>query len=63
MSITYSFTCTRHNNLYMNGNISVIMESKSFDEPKEIKKVSKCLCSKRIGRNERCPDHGDIDKI
>jgi|TARA_R110000824_G_scaffold322589_1_gene509533 hypothetical protein len=47
----------------MNVNISVIMESKPFDEPKEVKKVVKCLCSKRIGRNERCPDHGDIDKI
>ena len=39
------------------------MEEKSFNEPKEVKKVvKKCTC-KRIGRNERCPDHGDIDKI
>ena len=43
------------------------MEEKSFDKIKEIKiqekPVKKCLCNKTIGRNERCPDHGDIDKI
>tara|TARA_R110002033_G_scaffold46046_4_gene90332 strand:- start:452 stop:574 length:123 start_codon:yes stop_codon:yes gene_type:complete len=40
------------------------MEEKSFNEPKEVKKqVKKCLCNKTIGRNVRCPDHGDVDKI
>jgi hypothetical protein len=39
----------------MNGNISVIMESKSFDEPKEVKK--KCLCNEDIGRSTKCPIH------
>jgi|TARA_B110001454_G_scaffold53438_1_gene52289 hypothetical protein len=40
------------------------MEEKSFKEPKEVKKEGKkCLCNKTIGRNVRCPDHGDIDKI
>ena len=40
------------------------MEEKPFKEPKEVKKeTKKCLCSERIGRNIRCPDHGDVDKI
>ena len=39
------------------------MEEKSLKEPKEIKQVKKCLCSEKIGRNVRCPDHGDVDKI
>ena len=45
----------------MNGNISVIMEEKSFDEPKEIKKevpIKKCLCNEDIGRHPECPIHG-----
>jgi hypothetical protein len=42
----------------MNGNISVIMVSKSFDEPKEVKKeVKKCLCNEIIGRSTKCPVH------
>jgi len=44
----------------MNDNISVIMESKSFDEPKEIKKevpVKKCLCNPEIGKHPKCPTH------
>jgi hypothetical protein len=39
------------------------MEDKSFKEPKEVKKVKKCSCNEDIGRNIRCPDHGDLDKI
>jgi hypothetical protein len=47
----------------MNGNISVIMESKSFDEPKEVKKpVKKCTCTS-VGRDIRCPIDGDADNI
>jgi|TARA_R110001632_G_scaffold227795_1_gene362563 hypothetical protein len=47
----------------MNGNISVIMESKSFDEPKETKKpVKKCTCTS-VGRDIRCPIDGDADNI
>ena len=47
----------------MNDNISVIMEEKSFNEPKEVKKeVKKCTCSS-VGRNIRCPIDGDSDKI
>ena len=61
MSLTRSFTYTRHDNLYMNGNISVIMEVKPFTEPKEIKKdipqVKKCLCNPEIGRHPKCPTH------
>ena len=63
VSLTSSFTRTGHDNLYMNGNISVIMESKSFDEPKEIKKpVKKCTCTS-VGRDIRCPIDGDADNI
>ena len=63
ISLTYSFTMM-HNKLYICRNISVIMEEKAFKEPKEVKKeTKKCLCSKKIGRNVRCPDHGDVDKI
>jgi len=57
ISLTYSFTMM-HNKLYICRNISVIMEEKSFNEPKEVKKpVKKCLCTPEIGKHPKCPEH------
>ena len=32
-------------------------------EPKAKEIVKTCSCNQDIGRNIRCPDHGDSDKI
>ena len=54
--MTYSFTMM--DKLYICRNISVIMEEKSFNEPKEVKKpVKKCLCTPEIGKHPKCPEH------
>jgi hypothetical protein len=39
-------------------------ERKTETGKKEVSKpVKACSCNEDIGRNIRCPDHGDADKI